>query len=206
MEAVYYTDPTGEMVHKKFVKPYDRLRDAIALRIAREWQEEEKRLAALKERTLAAVAKLQQAAADSVDVPDLGGKMGYIQFRSFNGAVTVRVDNARKTEFDERLALAQTLITEAVAELCGDGIAADLREIATKAFQPRASGNLDMQRIRDLRRYNVSHPKWVKACEIIAECERVIGHRRYVRVSVRGEAGAEPRYITLDIAAVEVTP
>jgi len=197
-----YTDPQGQSVPAKYVKPYDRLRDQIARRIAREWQEEEQRLKALKARTLEAVEKLREAAAASVDVSPLGGKEGYMQFRSFDGAVTVRVDNTKRTEFDERLALAQALIGEAVSELCGADCDADLREIATKAFQPRRSGNLDMQRIRDLRSYNVKHPKWVKACEIISECERVIGYKRYIRVTVKPDRDAKESAICLDISGL----
>ena len=197
-----FTDPMGDQVLAKFVKPYDKLRDQIAERIARDWVEERDRLAALKRRTIAAVQKLQDAAASEAGVGGLGGKEGYVQFRSFNGLVTVRVDNAKRTEFDERLQLAQQLIMDAVREL-SDGVNnADLVEIATRAFQPRGSGNLDMQRIRDLRRYKVTHPKWVKACEIISDCERVIGHRRYVRVMVKPSRDADPEAIILDIAAV----
>lgn len=201
-ETKYYTDPNGEKVPAKYVKPYDRLRDRIALGIARDWEAEHTRLVALNERTLAAIAKLQAASAASVEVKDLGGAKGNIQFRSFDGAVTVRVDNARRTEFDERLKLAQQLIEEAVRELTADAASADLVEIATKAFQPRTSGNLDMQRIRDLRKLHVKHAKWKQACEIIGECERTIGHRRYVRVSVRRAPDVEPESISLDIAAL----
>jgi len=59
-----------------------------------------------------------------------------------------------------------------------------------------------MQRIRDLRTYNVRHPKWKKACKIISECERAIGHREYITVTVRENAADKPRSIYLDIARV----
>lgn len=198
----YLFDPTGEKVPLKYVKPYDRRRDQIARRIAREWLDMEKRLQTLKARTLTAVDSLRQAAADSAGVPELGGKEGYIQFRSFDGSITIRVDNAKRTEFDERLGLAQQLIMDAVKELAQDVASADLVEIATRAFQPRKSGNLDMQRIRDLKSYNVSHPKWKQAIEIINECERCVGYKRYIRVTVRKDPVSNPEPITLDIAAL----
>lgn len=200
--ADIYIDPMGQQVPAKYVKPYDRKRDRIARRIAAEWQEEEVRLRALKARTFDLVAHLQIEAANAADVPELGGREGYIQFRSFDGLITIRLDNAKRTEFDERLQLAQTLIMEAVHELSAGEHEADLVEIATRAFQPRKGGALDMQRIRDLRSYNVKHPKWVKACEIISECERVIGHRRYIRVTVKSTRDAEARAICLDVASL----
>ncbi len=197
-----YTDPAGDKIPAKYVKPYDRLRDQIANRILAKWQTEEDRLRKIKTETLEMVDRLVTAAAKDAGVKDLGGKAGNIQFRSFDGTITIAVDAAKKTEFDERLALAQQLIMEAVHEIAADAKNADLVEIATKAFQPRRSGNLDMQRIRDLRTYRVSHPKWKKACEIISDCERTIGHRRYIRVSVRQTPDASPINITLDIASL----
>ncbi|MFH0878580.1 MAG: DUF3164 family protein [Lentisphaerota bacterium] len=197
-----YTDATGQTVPSKYVKPYDKLRDRIARKIDCDWAMEQLRLAELKNKTLELVKQLQDAAATSAGVDPLGGKEGYIQFRSFDGLITIRVDNAKRTEFDERLQLAQGLIMEAVQEISRDAKNADLVEIATRAFQPRKSGNLDMQRIRDLKSYNVKHPKWIKAIEIINECERVIGHKRYIRVSVKANRDAEPENIILDIAAL----
>jgi len=201
-EAKTMTDAQGVQVAVKYVPVYDRTRDRIARNIYARWTEEERRLKALKEWTFEQVMRLQAAAAAAAGAPELGGKEGYIQFRSFDGSITVRVDNAKKTEFDERLALAQALIHEAIRELANSSEAADLIEIATRAFEPRASGSLDMQRIRDLRKYRVSHPKWKQAVEIIGECERVVGHRRYVRVQKRDQADAAPRPVILDIAAV----
>lgn len=195
-----YTDALGQIVPSKYVKPYDKLRDKIARHIEREWRFTELRLAALKEETIELVEKLQSAAAKAADVDPLGGKEGYIQFRSFDGLITIRVDNAKRTEFDERLQLAQDLIMEAVKEIARDEDNADLVEIATRAFQPRKSGNLDMQRIRELKTYNVKHPKWIKAIKIINECERVIGHKRYIRVAAKPDRDSEPVNICLDIA------
>lgn len=198
-----YTTPTGETVPAKYVKPYDKLRDRTAQRIAQEWAKMEARLVTLKQETLARIYALQAASAEDSGVPELGGKQGNIQFRSFDGLITVSMDNAKRTEFDERLGLAQELIMEAVQELAAGDHNADLVEIATKAFKPRGSGNLDMQRIRDLRNYNVKHSKWRKACEIISDCERTIGHKRYIRVAVRPNRDSQPKNIVLDIAAAQ---
>lgn len=200
MKQDYYTDPTGEKVPAKYVKPYDKLRDKIARQIEKDWLSEQARLAACKVRTVAAIQKLQEAAAAEAGV-DLGGEKGNLQFRCFDGSITISLDRQYRTEFDERLQFAQALIMEAIAEMT-EGSNADLAEIASKAFQPRRTGNLDMQRIRDLRSYNVSHPKWRQACEIISECERTVAHRDYIRVATRLADDAKPTPRTLDIASL----
>ncbi len=219
--TVTYTDPEGDTVLAKFVPPYDRLRDQTARRIAKIWADEQTRLAKVKADTIAQIDKLRAAAAKQAGVPELGGARGNLQFRSYDGTITVTLDRQYRTEFDERLKFAQQLIFEAVEDINArvqaaieasgaDGRdmrdatqnAKNLMEIARKAFQPRKSGNLDMQRIRDLRNYNVSHPKWKQACEIISDCERTVGHRDYIRVTVRQAADAKPEPITLDIASL----
>ncbi len=197
----YYTDPAGEKVPAKYVKAYDKKRDAIAQRIAKRWQDERTRLAKIKAETIADIQALVDAAELETAV-SLGGAKGNIQFRSFDGSITVISDRQFRTEFDERLTMAQQLIGEAIADMTADAENADLAEIARRAFEPRKSGNLDMQRIRDLRRYNIKHPKWAQACEIISDCERTVGHRDYLRVLVRNAPDAKPEAVVLDIAAL----
>jgi len=197
------TDPSGQLVPIKYVSDYDRERDRIARRIHKRFKDTENVLRKVKADTLQDIFRLRAMAEKDANV-SLGGEKGNIQFRSFDGNITVNLDIQYRTEFDERLAIAQQLIREAVKELSADASNADLVEIATQAFAPRKSGNLDMQRIRDLRKYKVSHPKWKKACEIISECERSIGSTQYVRVFERTQPDARPTPITLDIAVIPV--
>lgn len=197
----YYTDPAGEKVPAKYVKAYDKLRDQVAVRIAKRWQGERDRLAKIKADTIHDIQTLVDAAEKATDV-SLGGAKGNIQFRNFDGNITIISDRQFRTEFDERLTMAQQLIIEAIADMTADAENADLAEIARRAFEPRKSGNLDMQRIRDLRRYNIKHPKWAQACDIISDCERTVGHRDYLRVMVRNAADAKPEPVVLDIAAL----
>jgi hypothetical protein len=54
MKTDYYTDPSGEQVPAKYVKPYDKQRDKIANQIAKLWLAERERIAKVKADTLAA--------------------------------------------------------------------------------------------------------------------------------------------------------
>lgn len=195
-------DSHGNLVPLIYVKPYDKKRDKIARAIERIWRLEEARLKDLKERTFKLIDELQQASMAEAGLKPLGGKEGYIQFSSFDGMIVVRSDNPKKTEFDERIVIAQQLINEVVKDLSKDLTNVDLIEIINRAFQPRCSGRLDMQRIRDLRNYKVSHPKWLQAIDIINTCERTIGHRRYVHVSAKLDRNSEPERIVLDVSAI----
>lgn len=201
-EKKYYTDPQGDKVLEKYVKPYDRKRDRIARRIYARWMKAQDMLRDVKRETLEDIRQMMIAAQNEAGA-SLGGVKGNAQFRSFDGSITVSLDQQAKTEFDERLGVAQQLIMEAVKEMTLDA-SADLAEIAIKAFQPRKSGRLDMQRIRDLRNYNVNNAKWKQACKIIGECERKIGSLEYVRVTFRRNKDTKPEPVRLDIAMIDV--
>lgn len=196
-----YIDAQGNQVPAKYVKMYDKERDRIALRICDRWLAARDALAKVKNETLRDIEKMRTLAEAETGV-SLGGEKGNLQFRSFDGGVTVFLDMQAHTEFDERLNVAQQLVMEAVQDMTKNAGDTDLAEIATRAFTPRKSGRLDMYRIRELRSYNVKHPKWIQACEIISECERVIGSRQYIRVQKRDKPDEKPVNIALDIAKV----
>lgn len=206
-----WISPSGEVVPAAWVPAYDKTRDRIAKRIHRIWVAEQKRLEALREQTDALIDELRAAAAKAHGVT-LGGQKGYLQFRSFDGKIIIRFENVAQVEFDERLALAQQLIGEAIEDMAKETSRStnlsDLRKIAEAAFKPRGkAGKLDRQRVRDIAALNVAHPKWRKAAELIREAEKVIGRKPYVRVLEvpeveDGEAASQPRPIILDISKV----
>lgn len=207
----YYTDPRGDKIPARHVRPYDRKRDRSARRIVAKCEDLQSRMIKTKADILDIIADLQSAAAADAGVNDLGGKGGNIQFRSYDGTITVSIDNQRRTEFDERITFAERLIGEAIAEMRaavapGESTALqaieDLATLATAAFTPRGSGTLDKQRVRDLRNLDVKHPKFRQAQEIIGKCERTIGHRQYFRVTVRRSPDGKREPIVLDIAAL----
>lgn len=195
-------DPFGKEVAAKYLPKYDLKRDAVAKAILRDFLKAREMLERVKERSIARIRDLQEEAAKDTNVKPLGGPRGNIQFRSFDGSIIIRYDADYKTAFDERLALAQQLINEAIAESAEGAENPDLIEIATRAFQPRRTGRLDMQRIRELCTYRVSHPKWKQAVEIIKKCERTVGTKNYLRVAVRQSRDQKPKPITLNIAEV----
>lgn len=202
-----YIDPDDNIVPAKHVSAYDKKRDRTALRIARLWLDERQRLAALKEKTFAMIDEVRAQAAKDSKVK-LGGSKGYMQFRDFRGHVVVRFENRAQMEFDERLTLVQQLITQAIEDLAGNAgknaRILELRKVADAAFRPRGKdGKLDRQRVRDIANVQVDHSKWRKAAEIIRECDKVVGHKPYIRVLMTADPAVEKHQpITLDISAI----
>lgn len=202
-----YIDPDGNPVPAKHVSAYDKARDRIANRIARIWLEERTRLCEVRDWTMELIDEVRAMAAKDGRVK-LGGAKGYMQFRDFRGRIVVRFENVAQTEFDERLALVQQLIYEAIDDLAGDTTKnakiQELRKIADAAFKPRGkNGKLDRQRVRDIANVQVNHPKWRKAADLVRECDKVVGHREYVRVLTSPDPAIEKHQpIVLDVSKV----
>jgi len=208
----YFTDPMGDEIPVRRVTQYERLRDRIALRIYKRFLRAQMILESIKIDSIADIEKLQEASRKNSSVRDLGGKDDNVTFRSFDGNVIISINMSKQTEYDERCSVAQRLIMEAIKEMRNEIAAAsdhkakimryldNIAEVATGAFRPRQNGKLDRQRIHDLKKLKVDHPKWAEAIRILDECERVIGSRQYLRVAHRTDRTKKHEPISLNIA------
>lgn len=211
-KPVKYINHLGNEVPPESVSTFDKERDRTVRAILADWQRARASLVSVSARTNDRLEKIRKLAAKQAGV-QLGGDKGYFQLRSYDGKVIVRFENVPVQEFDERLELAQRLVFETISECAETGASGndkaqkaavdDLRKIATDAFRPRGrEGKIDRQRVRDLLNIKVDHAKWRQAQDIIRDCDRVIGHRAYVRVAVQADPKAKPEPIILDICKV----
>lgn len=196
------TDAQGQQVPLAYVKPYDRLRDKTARRILARWQKAHAALQRVKAETLEDIAALQAAASGDADQGGLGGEKGNIQFRSFDGLITVRVDARTNIEFDERIREAHAIIQKVVAELASATGQADIAEIINAAFRPSSFGLLQKSRILGLLRLKVKHADWARAMELIKESIFTKQGKSYIYVEEKAARDAEAIGIVLDIAAI----
>lgn len=191
-KKIEYIDANGNHVPAKYVTAHEKKRDAAAKKIYALWQAEQQRLIALRQKTDAIIDDILADAQADAGV-EVDRKIGNVQFRSFDGSLIICRDVQRVKELGEQLAIIQQLIMEAINEMAEGARSADIASIAKAAFTPRRSGRLDMQRIRDLVKIKVSHPKWKKAVSLLALAERDIGSRTYVRVSKVTRSGTTSR-------------
>lgn len=194
------TDSQGQAVPISYVKPYDRERDRVARRILKRWQDERDRLARLKAETLADIAKLQ--AFGAAKETKVGGAKGNVQFSSFDGLIRVRVDARTMVEFDDRFRQAQELILSYADELAGATGERDIATIIRAALTPNAGGMLARSRVIGLLRLNINAEKWLRAMELLRECQLVKAGKSYIYVETR-DGGGDWDMIPLDIAAID---
>lgn len=206
-----YFNHLGNAVPSESVSAYDKARDREVRAILADWKRARSVLESVSARTNARLERIRKAAAKQTGVK-LGGSKGYFQLRSFDGKIIVRFENVAVQEFDERLELVQRMVFESIDETAAKAAVGDaeqkkavenLRKLATDAFRPRGrEGKIDRQRVLDLLKIDFDHPKWRQAQDIIRECDRIIGHRAYVRVATQAHSKAKPEPIILDICKV----
>ncbi len=194
-------DAQGQSVPVSYVKPYDRERDRVARRIGKRFQDANAYLARVKAATLADIAGLQ--AFGIKDGAGLGGAKGNVQFTSFDAQIRVRLDARTMVEFDDRFRQAQELIFEYADELAGATGEQDIVTIIRAAFKPNAGGMLARSRVMGLFRLNIKAEKWLRAMDLLKECQFVKCGKTYLYVETRNTASGDYEMIPLDIAAID---
>lgn len=199
--ARYMTDAAGKSVPMEYVKPYDRERDRVARRVLKRFEGARAYIAQVKADTLADIAGLQRYGLK--DGEAVGGVKGNVQFSSFDSLIRVRLDARTMVEFDDRFRQAQELIFEYADELAGATGEQDIVTIIRAAFKPNAGGMLARSRVMGLFRLNIKAEKWLRAMDLLKECQFVKSGKSYLYVETRVSLETDFEMIPLDIAAIE---
>lgn len=127
-----------------------------------------------------------------------GGEKGNVSLVSFDGQYKVTRAMQDNITFDERLGVAQAIISEVLRDLT-DGSSSDLRALVESAFQVNKDGQVSAARILGLRRVKISHPRWADAMRALSDSIQPLYSKAFVRIHKRDKDGAwQP--IPLDIA------
>ncbi len=191
-------DSRGREIPISYVKAHDRAKDRVVKSIQKQADDLSARLAKFREDSLSRIMAYVRKCGEEYDVT-MGGEKGNITLRSFNGLTKVQLAIQDNVEFDERLAIAQKLITEYLEEI-SKGADPALIQLVHKAFYADAQGRLRTGQVLGLRTINIKHPKWRQAMDIIVDSISVQSSRQYVRVYQRDTTEAPWQMIQLNIA------
>ena len=104
--------------------------------------------------------------------------------------------------FDEKLQIAKKKIDECIHEILKDVNSIDGQQLINNAFEVDKKGEVNPRKILVLRSYNITHPKWIEAMEIIAESIEIVSTKEYIRFYTRDNIQESYKQVTLDIAGV----
>lgn len=193
-------DSRGNLVHKSNIKTIDLLRDDLVNQMVAEALSASQILSALKTLTLTEINDFVEMSAGEYGV-SLGGKKGNISLVSFTGDYKIIKAISEHIIFDERLMVAKELVDQCIADW-SEGVNDNLRKLIDKAFQTNSQGKVSTGRILELRRLDITDPKWKQAMEAIADSIKVNDSTTYIRFYKRVGETDQYTQIPLDLASV----
>lgn len=129
-----------------------------------------------------------------------GSDIGSVTFKSFDGSKEVQIQIAKQFTFDAKLSLAKEKIDEfllAITENSG----AEIKTLILRAFEVQ-DGKVDAKHIMSLKSYDITHPKWLEAMQIIDDAIEVVGTKSYIRFKKKDGVEGKMKTIVLDFASV----
>ncbi|MCZ6928703.1 DUF3164 family protein [Serratia marcescens] len=198
-QAGYRKNAQGYLVPEDLIKPVDKLRDDVVLKIIENARVVRQQMAAFKIETMAEIADFVDLSASEYGV-EYGGAKGNVLLTSFDGRYQVRRAIGDHRVFDERIQAAKKLIDECVIEW-SDGASSNLRALVEHAFRVNKQGRIDVNQVLSLRQLDIDDPRWNEAMEAIADSIQVTGTSQYLRIYERQPNG-KYQQISLDISGV----
>ncbi|EFW11626.1 hypothetical protein SSYM_2260 [Serratia symbiotica str. Tucson] len=198
--AGYWKDARGILTPESLIKPVDKERDALVKAIVERAKPLQKALRDFKQDTFADIQALVDLSAEQYGAT-IGGKKGNVTLYNYDGQFKVQRAMQDRIAFDERIQAAKKLIDACVAEWT-QGARPELLAIIDQAFTTDKEGDINSGRVLQLRRHDITDPRWLRAMDARAEAVQVVSSKSYIRLYER--VGDTDQYvpISLDIAGV----
>ena len=188
----------GRWVPARFVKPERLLEDQLVLGLRQKAETLHAAIVAFKDDVLGDIDAFKAVIADRYGVK-LGGRRDGITLTSFDLMTRVQVSVANTMTFGPELIAAKELIDQCLTEW-SDGADDRLNTIVMAAFEVGEGRSLRVDRVLELRKFNISDPKWVMAMQAITDALTVARSKQYVRIHRRSNADAPWEQIVLDVS------
>lgn len=198
---IYMKNARGGLDPVETVKPTDQLQDDVVRRIVGYALPLEAQIGRFKQHSFDDVDGYIALLAQQYGTKPRGTK-GNLQLTSYDGLLRVNIAVADNVEFGPELAIAKQLFDECVTEWSADSNP-HIRALITRAFNTDKTGMVNRAELLSLTRVEIDDERWNRAVQAIREAQRVIGSKRYVRVSTRLTLDAGWTAVTLDVAGAK---
>lgn len=125
---------------------------------------------------------------NGVDVGDGESRkpQGYTMY-SYDKKFRVEMNVSNKITFNDNISIAQECIQDYL-DVATQDANEEIRQIVRNAFTT-SRNQLDKAKVLSLFQYQITHPSWLQAIELIKASIEVSDSRRYMRFSVRDSEG-----------------
>ncbi|MBW6399968.1 DUF3164 family protein [Roseomonas sp. HJA6] len=193
-------DAAGRLVPIANIKPEHLLEDEMVRRLHDQAEMVRYALATFKANAFAEVRALLDILAQQYG-STRGGAKGNVQFRSFDGTLSVQLAVGEHISFGPELQIAKQHVDECLRRWT-EGANHNLRAIVNDAFEVDKEGKVNADRILSLRRLEIQDETWKLAMDAISGAVRTTRSKEYIRLYVREAPEKDPALVPLDIARV----
>ena len=195
----YRQDTHGNLVPIENIKEVDLLRDQVVIDMLKDVKTLRAEMANKKEAFFKNFRAFVELSAEKYNVK-LGGRKGNTTLYSFDGKYKVEFHINERMELDERINAAKALIDECINDWATDSNR-NIITLINRAFRVDKQGNININRILELRTVEIEDERWRRAMEAISDSVRVTDSKEYLRFYERLDNG-QYVHLSLDFAAI----
>ena len=202
-EIEFWINKRGERVHPDMVRADDKLKHELVTSIIDKVHNQREELLEFKQEVLDDINSYMDLLRSEYNLEPLktGGK-GNISLQSFDGLKKVEIAVAQHIDFDEKLTLAKEKIDEYLKEITKDSNG-DIQTLIMKAFEVDKKGNINAKVVLSLKNYEINHPLWKEAMEIIDDAVEIVGSKSYIRFYERKSIDDKFKNLSLNFSNLE---
>jgi hypothetical protein len=179
-EKGLWKNKQGDYVHPDLIPVDKKIEDELVIELVKTADELQAKMSQFKKQAYDKCYSLVDLLLQEYEIDRLSGSdIGSVTFKSFDGSKEVQIQIAKQFTFDAKLSLAKEKIDEfllAITENSGS----EVRTLIIRAFEVQ-DGKVDAKQIMSLKSYDIAHPKWLEAMQLIADAIEVVGTKSYIR-------------------------
>ena len=192
-----WIDPSGNAIPAKYIDPVLKDRDRVVCKLVKKAERVHQLIAELKTLSFDDIEKYLENTEKRYGVSEKTSE-GNKCLTDFSGRQKVEIKVHKDLKFDDRLSLAKSLI-DGCLKRWSKNADDKIKMIVDRTFRVDKKGNVDRDRVLELREHKFKDQDWIKAMEIIADSLQVVGSRRYITFAKKNDNGPWES-IALDIS------
>lgn len=194
-----WIDGTGDAIPPKYIDKWDKDQDRLVNKLIKKAEKVNDAISKLRDECFDEIEKFMDETEKQYDIK-VKTKGGNKSLTDFSHTMKVDLVVAHQIRFDDRLALAKSIIDECIKKW-SKGSDDKIRLLIEQAFQVDKKGNLDKDRVLGLKKLKIKDEDWKRAMQIINDSTKVVGSKRYIRFAMKN-AKDQWTSIPIDIARV----
>lgn len=197
----FWINRKGESIHPDMVRTDEKLKSDLLCELITRASEMREKIRVFKEEAYEEIQDYYKLLLQEYGVEQKRHKRGNLILEDFSGTKKVSISVSDLVNFDEKLAIAKEKIDEFLDEVTKDA-SVEVQTLIKKAFEVDKKGNISVSRVLALKRYDITHPLWKEAMDIIDDATQIVSTKSYIRFYEKEDIDKEYKHIALDLSKV----